>query len=121
MLELAFAVLSAALAAGLVIAFRRQRSFKRQLDRLVLDYNLLANRVLLLTLNRVPAQPIGPLSPEEPSDSRAAPEKARTEIHHQEVLRLGRVDGPKPDENARKQHEGFEALHELVIPSGDAA
>jgi len=120
MFELGFVVLCAALTAGLVIAFRRQRSFKRQLDRLVLDYNLLAGRVLLLTLNRVPAQPIGPLSPEV-SDSPAAAEKARTEIHRLEVLRLRRVDGPKPDENARKQRQDREAPDELVIPSDDAA
>jgi hypothetical protein len=30
------------------------------------------------------------------------------------------VDKPDPDANARQQHEGREALDELVVPSGDA-
>jgi hypothetical protein len=58
MFEFGFALLCAAFTAGLLIAFRRQRSLKRRVDRLVLDHNVLAGRVLLLTLNRVPAQAI---------------------------------------------------------------
>ena len=80
MFELAIAAaLCAAFTAGLMIAFRRQRSLKRRLDHLALDHNLLADRVLLLTLNRVPAQAID--SPEQPSEGRGAEETARTEIH----------------------------------------
>jgi hypothetical protein len=36
------------------------------------------------------------------------------------MAKLGRVDKPDPDANARKQHEGREALDELVVSSGDA-
>jgi hypothetical protein len=34
--------------------------------------------------------------------------------------RLGRVDKPDPDANARQQHEGCRALDQLVISGGDA-
>jgi hypothetical protein len=82
MFEFGFASLCATFTAGLVIAFRRQRSLKRRVDRLVLDHNILADRVLLLTLNRGPAQAI------EPSDGRPEAETARIEIHHLPSPRL---------------------------------
>jgi hypothetical protein len=53
---------------------------KRHLDRVERDHNLLRDRVLLLTLNRVPAQAIGSASPEQ-SDGRPDAEIARTENH----------------------------------------
>jgi hypothetical protein len=34
--------------------------------------------------------------------------------------RLGRVDKPDPDANARQQHEGCKALDQLVVSGGDA-
>jgi hypothetical protein len=80
MFEFGFAVFGIAVAAALLIAFRTQRSLKRRLDRLVRDHNLLADRVLMLTLNRIPAQAIESLSPEQ-SDGRPAAETARTKIH----------------------------------------
>jgi hypothetical protein len=58
MFEFGFALLAAIFIAGLLIVFRRLRSLKRRLDRLVLDHNILANRALLFTLNRVQAEPI---------------------------------------------------------------
>jgi hypothetical protein len=80
MFEFVFAILCAAFSAGLLTAFRKQRLLERRLDRLERDHNLLASRELLLTLNRVPAQAIELLSPEQ-SDGRPAAETARTEIH----------------------------------------
>ena len=35
-------------------------------------------------------------------------------------LRLGRVDKPDPNANARQQYESGEALNELVVSGGDA-
>jgi hypothetical protein len=80
MFEFVFAVLCAAFTAGLLTAFRKQRLLKRRLDRLVRDHNLLADRVLMLTLSRIPARAIESLSPEQ-SDGRPAAETPRTEIH----------------------------------------
>jgi hypothetical protein len=56
--EFGFALLAAIFIAALMIVFRRLRSLKTRLDRLVLDHNILANRALLFTLNRVQAEPI---------------------------------------------------------------
>ena len=36
-------------------------------------------------------------------------------------LRLGRVDKLNPDSDAGKQHEGGEALDQLVVAGGDTA
>jgi hypothetical protein len=80
MFEFVFAILCAAFTAGLLTAFRKQHLLKRRLDGLERDHNLLRDRVLVLTLNRVPAQVIESLSPEQ-SDGRPAAETARTEIH----------------------------------------
>jgi hypothetical protein len=87
MFEFGFAVFGVAMAAALLIGFRRQRWLTRRLQRLVLDHNLLADRVLLLTLNRVPAPPTEPSSPEQSSDGRPDGETAQTEIH--------RLPGPR--------------------------
>jgi hypothetical protein len=82
MFEFGFAVFGIAVVAALLIAFRTQRSLKRRLDRLVLDQNLLADRVLLLTLNRVPAPPTEPSSRKQSSDGRPDRETTEPEIHH---------------------------------------
>jgi hypothetical protein len=58
MFEFGFALLGAISIAALMIVFRRLRSLKRRLDRLVADHDILANRALLFTLNRVHAEPI---------------------------------------------------------------
>ena len=60
MFELGLALLGAICVAALMIVFRRLRSLKRRLDRLVADHDVLANRVLLFTLNRAHAEPIAP-------------------------------------------------------------
>jgi hypothetical protein len=88
MFEFGVALLFAAFAAGLLIAFRRQHSLKRRIDRLMLDHNLLADRVLLLSLNRVPAQATEPSSPERSSDGRRETGPAETEVH--------RIPSPRP-------------------------
>ena len=38
----------------------------------------------------------------------------------EDVNRLGRVDKPDPNANARQQYESGEALNELVVSGGDA-
>jgi hypothetical protein len=80
MFEFGVALLCAACATGLSIAFRRQRSLTKRLDRIVLDHNLVADRLLLLTLNRVPAEPIAVPSPGKLADDRPEAETAQTEI-----------------------------------------
>jgi hypothetical protein len=91
MFEFGFAVFGVAMAAVLLIGFRRQRRLTRRLERLVLDHNLLADRVLLLTLNRVPAPPNEPSSPEQASEGPSDGETAQSEIHHPPGPRLLRT------------------------------
>jgi hypothetical protein len=87
MSELGFALWNAVLVAGLLIVFRRQRSLQTRMDRLVLDHTLLLDRVMLLTLNRAPAQAIEPSS-RAPTDRPIEAEPSRNEVH--------RLSGLKP-------------------------
>jgi hypothetical protein len=80
MFEFGFALLGAIFIAALMIVLRRLRSFKRRLDQLVRQYNELANRVLLLTLNRVQADTIVPPLSALSIASGAKPGSAQTEI-----------------------------------------
>jgi len=42
-------------------------------------------------------------------------------LDNQTLFRLGRVDKLNPDSDAGKQHEGGEALDQLVVAGGDTA
>ena len=81
MFEFGFALLGVIFIAALMIVFRRLRSLNSRLDRLVADHDILANRALLFTLNRVHAEPIVPSSPEQSADARLEAQLARTDIH----------------------------------------
>jgi hypothetical protein len=58
-----FALLGAVCITGLLIVFRQLRLVRTRLDQLVRQYNELANRGLLLTLNRVQVDRIVPSTP----------------------------------------------------------
>jgi hypothetical protein len=60
MFEFGFALLSAICITGLLIVFRQLRLVRKRLYQLVRQYNELANRVFLLTLNRVQPDQIAP-------------------------------------------------------------
>ena len=63
---------------GFLIAFRKLRLLQRRFDQLARDHDLLVNRVLLINLNRVRAEPNMHSLQETPA--RMAGE-AETEIH----------------------------------------
>ena len=99
MFEFGFALLAAIFIAGLLIAFRRLRSLKRRLDRLVVDHNILANRALLSTLNRVHAEPIvsPTLAPSIAPDPNPGP--APTEIRRLPTRQLVGIEGAVKSEH----------------------
>jgi hypothetical protein len=92
MFEFGFALLGAIFIAGLLIVFRRLRSLKRRLDRLVVDHDLLASRVLLFTLNRAHAEPIVPPTSAPSIAPNPNPGPAQTEIGRSPI-RLVDIEG----------------------------
>jgi hypothetical protein len=99
MFEFGFALLGAISIAALMIVFRRLRSLKRRLDRLVRQYDELANRVLLLTLNRVQAEPIvsPTLAPSIAPDPNPGP--APAEIRRLPTRQLVGIEGAVKSEH----------------------
>jgi hypothetical protein len=79
MVEFGIAPLCAAFTAGLLIAFRRHHSLKQRVDRLMHDHNVLSNRVLMLTVNRVSAEATAGASPT--AGTRREGESTETQVH----------------------------------------
>jgi hypothetical protein len=104
MFEFGFALLGAIFVAALMIVFRRLRALKWRLDRLVVDHNILANRALLFTLNRVHAEPIVPPTSAPSIAPDPNPALAQTEIRPSPIIRRvvgieGGVKSEHPSEN----------------------
>jgi hypothetical protein len=95
-----FALLNAAFLVGLLVLFRRLRSVQERLDRLVLEHDALANRVLIISLNRVQAERSPPPLLSPAVTAQRVPEPPETEI-----LRLletaGRIEYEHPIERSK--------------------
>jgi hypothetical protein len=96
-----FALLSAICIAGLLIVSRQLRLVRSRLDQLVRQYDELANRVLLLTLNRVqPDQIVPPTSATsiapDPNPGPAETDTRRSPIIRQVVGIEGAVQSEHP-------------------------
>jgi len=80
MFELGSVVFTGLIATGLLIGFKKLRLLQTRLDQLARDHDSLANRMLLLRLNRLGDEPIAPTSPAPKADAQPDVQEHRTEM-----------------------------------------
>jgi hypothetical protein len=85
MFEVGSAVFTGLIAIGLLIAFKKLWSLQNRFDRLARDHDILANRMLLFRLNRVPEDPVAPTSLAPKADARSEVQEHPTEMRRRPI------------------------------------